>query len=220
MADLLGFYAAIHKSNIDFVEVYVQKYTEQYIIACECSPTSHLATEGWHMHFLVKLPENRYRNLINTLKSKFGLQGKTIKNAAHGYGRVRGELRDTDRYVSYMLKDQTIGCVAQLRHKGYSLPYLLEMQSKSYPKQGKLDTRTEIMSFIDETFDPSLEFQDGILVTQPDSLSQVRQLILGYYRANKEKAPTRSYVNSLLIHYYLMHTTTMEISRIDMLFYD
>jgi len=220
MADLIGFYAAIHKSNLDFVEVYVKKYTVQYIITCECSPPSHPATEGWHMHFLVKLADNAYRNLINVLKSKFGLQGKTVKDAAHGYGRVKGELRNTERYVSYMLKDQTIGSGAQLRYKGYSLNYLTEMKSRSYPKQEKIDTRTEIMSFIDETFDPKLEFQDGILITQPDTLTQVRQLILGYYRDQKEKAPTRSYVNSLLIHYFLMHTTTMEISRIDMLFYN
>ena len=203
----IGFYAAIRPADLSSVELIVRGYTNQYLITCECSPSSHKATEGWHMHFLVAADEKVYRNLIQNLKLKFNLTGKTTKDNAHGYGRVRGELRDTQKYISYMLKDQSCDDWSLFRFGHFALDYLLELQKQSYPKTSSTDVRDEIMKFIGSTippyieYDPEVEYQLLCSTTHPVNIA--RERIVRYYQEHTDKAPTRSRVQYLLLHYFV-----------------
>lgn len=216
----IGFYAAIHKQYLDEVELYIQKYTAQYIITCECSEDSHIATEGWHMHFLVTLTDQVYRNLIHILKTKFALQGKTVKNAAHGYGRVRGELRDISRYITYMFKDQTDWNHKLVRFKDYDLNYLQQQAAASFPKIEKINLIAEVMQYLETEYTPEFEVIQEVMVVI-DAPRTVRRLILQYFRLFKKKAPSRSSVNGILVHYFLIHSPgLMEIQEVDRQFYN
>lgn len=205
----IGFYAAIAQTNLDEVELIIRDYTDQYIITCECSPTTHKATQGWHMHFLINSTEKGYRNVIQKLKLKYNLVGKTTKDNAHGYGRVRGELRDTERYISYMFKDQDpVGYVnpTLFRFGHFALDYLNALQQKSFPKVKPSDVRDEIMMFIGDiqptiTKDPDT----GILYSLDHPVSLARERIIQYFIEKTDKAPTRSRVQYLLMHYFVQY---------------
>jgi len=210
----IGFYAAIAPADLSDVELIVRGYTNQYLIACECSPSSHKATSGWHMHFLIASSEKAYRNLIQNLKLKYNLTGKTTKDNAHGYGRVRGELRDTEKYISYMLKDQEniedVTWPTLFRFGHFALDYLIALQAKSYPKSKPTDIRDEIMHFIGETMLPTCEMSDAVstsslLINTSHPVTIARERIVRYYQENTDKAPSRSRVQQLLLHYFVQY---------------
>ncbi len=214
----IGFYAAIAPVDLSDVELIVRGYTNQYIITCECSPSSHAATNGWHMHFLIAASEKAYRNLIQKLKLKYNLTGKTTKNNAHGYGRVRGELRDTERYISYMLKDQVSIEEATwpntFRFGHFALDYLIALQAKSYPKSNPTDIRDEIMHFIGDTIPIITADPDtGLLVTNDHPCNIARERIIQYYQQKTDKAPTRARVQYLMMHYFIQYNKTALTTR-------
>lgn len=203
----IGFYAAIAPSDLSDVELIVRKYTDMYLIACENSPNSHKATQGWHMHFLIASDEITYRNLINNLKLKYKLIGKTTKDNAHGYGRVRGELRSTERYISYMLKDQEllqdVTFPNLFRYGLFPLDYLADLQSKSFPKLDKPDIRDEIMMFIGSNQPTLVTNEDGLLVSTDHPIALAKDRIIQYYQEKTDKAPARGRVTQLLLHYFI-----------------
>ena len=218
----IGFYAAIAPSDLSDVELIVRGYTNQYIITCECSPSSHKATNGWHMHFLIAGSEKAYRNLIQNLKLKYNLIGKTTKDNAHGYGRVRGELRDTQKYISYMFKDQepidSVTFPNLFRFGHFALDYLIELQNKSYPKTNPTDIRDEIMHYIGDTIPIIYNDPDtGVLVTNDHPCHIARERIIQYYQEKTDKAPTRSRVQYLMMHYFVQYNkaalTTKQIAE-------
>lgn len=206
----IGFYAAIACCDLSAVELTVKKYTDMYIIACENSPNSHKATQGWHMHFLICGTETTYRNLINNLKIKYSLIGKTTKDNAHGYGRVRGELRNTERYITYILKDQqleddqdsTSTYPDLFRYGLFPLDYLIDLSHKSYPKLNKTDITEEIMMFIG-AIQPQVIEENGILVSIDHPVTLAKDRIILYYQQNTDKAPARGRVTQLLLHYFI-----------------
>ena len=223
----IGFYAAIAPADLSAVELVVRQYTNQYIITCECSPTSHKATNGWHMHFLIDADEKAYRNLIQKLKYTYNLTGKTTKDNAHGYGRVRGELRDTQKYISYMFKDQepidSVTFPTLFRFGHFALDYLIQLQKQSYPKSIGTDVRDEIMHFIGDLLpyieeDPHCDYQ--LLVNTQHPCTVARERIIQYYQQQTDKAPTRARVQYLMMHYFIQYNkTALSTSQIAEWFY-
>ena len=207
------------------MELIVRGYTNQYIITCECAKDAHKATNGWHMHFLIGATEKDYRNLIQKLKLKYRLTGKTLKDNAHGYGRVRGELRDTERYISYMFKDQepvdSVSFPNLFRFGHFALDYLIDLQNKSYPKVNSTNIRDDIMNYIGETI-PTLSRDEttGLIITNDHPCNIARERIIQYYREHTDKAPTRSRVQQLMMHYFILYNqTALTIRQISEWFY-
>ena len=211
----IGFYAAIYSIHLDDVEAILRKYVSRYLITCECSVDSHKATEGWHMHFLIQGTDKDYNAIISKFKTKYKLQGKTVKNAAHAYGRVRGELRSVERYISYMLKDQvplvttTCGVVSKLfRFSQFEINFLIDLQNKSYPKDNPNKFRDELMAYIGDIppyieFDPDVDYQ--LLCSSVHPVPYVRERIIQYFQENTDKAPTRSKVQYYMLHYFVQY---------------
>lgn len=219
----IGFYAAIPRSALADVETVVRMYVTRYLITCECSPDSHKATKGWHMHLLIQGTDKDYRNMILNLKKLYKLQGKTTKDNAHGYGRVRGELRSVERCITYMLKQQPPilepyvheSPVADpsyaefMRYDTFDYQFLRDCQLKSFPKENPNKIRDEIMHWIGDLpphveYDPDVEYQ-LVTTTGKHPVAQAKELIIDYYRQQMDKAPTRSKMQYYLMHYFVQY---------------
>lgn len=218
----IGFYAAIPRTHLDEVEDIVRLYVTRYLITCECSPDAHKATKGWHMHILIQGTAQDYINLIASLKKKYKLQGKTTKNNAHGYGRVRGELRSVERLITYMLKEQPpvvddildmyniedASFNVYMRYANFGTGYLRDLQLKSFTKGNPNKLRDDIMNFIGDTppyieFDPHSDYQ--LLVSLEHPCHIARRRIVEYFQENTDKAPSRSKVQYYMLHYFVQY---------------
>jgi len=104
--NFIAFFAAIPHIDISGCLTTLQSYDiGRYIIAKETAE-SHDDTNGEHLHFLVEMDAQNYKNFSEALfRKKYKLRGKATKDHPRQYGRCK-DIRELPKMIAYTIKDK------------------------------------------------------------------------------------------------------------------
>lgn len=123
-------YCDIYHSRIDEVIAMLEKHNaEKYLVGMEiCTGGQHQQTKGEHMHFILHINPQDFKNLREKMRRTFNLGGKNNKQNKPYYGWMQKDIRDIDKLRAYTVKDKNI------RSKGYTDEELEQLIESSFPK--------------------------------------------------------------------------------------
>ena len=132
MAEYRFGFADIEHSKLDEIVVMMGTYKiEKYIIALEkVTGSTHEATNGEHMHFVLYVEPKQFKNFLETLKNRYNLSGKNGKTGCY-CGFVK-KVKDANRLMAYTVKDQNIVWC------GFKDDEIQRLVDESFPKEQSL----------------------------------------------------------------------------------
>lgn len=203
--EFLAFMAAIRHDQIDYIVDVLQEYTSvtEWLVSLEKTDKAHKETEGEHLHFLIRMSDNHYKNFADRIfRKKYNLRGQSKKGVPRQYGKLR-EIHDLERMGSYTCKEQN------LRHNidGETIKRWVE---RSFKKKDEYELRDNIYTHLDnatppETIDKGM-CQNFVLNTwneKPPLFLRIE--ILKYFRENCEKTPNPNTIKNYITGYMLYH---------------
>lgn len=215
----LAFFVAMKDYEL-FIDTFKPFCNGKYTIAFETSKTSHVDTEGKHIHVLAEMSDKQYRALILKLKYlKVPLQGRATSQHSRSYGKVK-LIKDPLKMLAYTIKGDNFISTED--------PDLIKQAREiSYEKEDPLTTlRSKINSYLDDVVEPLLSItQDTQLVYVSDQGCQLSLLglfkikIIRYFRENGEKMPSKSRLLYFIQYYCMYHSSLFTDSQILDLFY-
>lgn len=215
----LAFFVAMKDYEL-FIDTFKPFCSGKYTIAFEISKTSHVDTEGKHIHVLAEMSDKQYRALILKLKYlKVPLQGRATSQQSRSYGKVR-LINSWIKMLAYTIKGDNFISTED--------PDLIKQAREiSYEKEDPLITqRSQINSYLDQTVEPHLSISpDTDLVYVSDQSIQLSLLglfkikIIRYFRENGEKMPSKSRLLYFIQYYCMYHSSLFTDSQILDLFY-
>ncbi len=215
----LAFFVAMKDYEL-FIDTFKPFCNGKYTIAFETSKTSHVDTEGKHVHVLAEMSDKQYRALILRLKYlKVPLQGRATSQHSRSYGKVK-LISSWIKMLAYTIKADNFISTED--------PDLIkEARSISYQKEDPLiSLRSKINTYLDETVEPLLSISpDTQLVYVSDPGSQLSVLglfkikIIRYFRENGEKMPSKTKLLYFIQYYCMYYSSLFTDSQILDLFY-
>ena len=149
------------------------------IIGFEISKTSHLETDGQHIHVFTWMTDKTYHTLTQVLFKKWNLRGRAEKDKPRQYGKIK-KIRSKDKMIAYTIKGRDI----------------LTTFEKNYLKK-YLD-----ISYVTE--EPVNDMKMKVLERFSDytpTLDEVGPFIIDYHRQQNLRVPSLSYIKNVYTSY-------------------
>lgn len=192
-----AFMAAIPHDQIDYVHDTLLEYTSvtQYLIACETTLESHIETNGEHMHFLVRMSNQHYKNFADRVfKKKYALRGRAAPNKPRQYGKLK-EIIDLERMGTYTCKENNLR--TNLDDK------TLKRWIEGSFKQKESDTwREKVFEALDEYSKNEIyDSIDTVLHPYKPCVNILKIQILQFYKDNEAYKINRNTITHLALGY-------------------
>lgn len=191
------FVAITHDKVDDYIR-HLEKYVDpssSYIVAKETAKGVHHETNGQHIHVAAQIDDTKY-NLLhdNVHKKQLKLKCKAGGGVGKQVGRIKKNIRDETKFLSYTVKDKHI------IYENIDLKTIQDYIEKSYPKDDPWEE--QIINY----FHKQYREPDGwTFILQGLDTSQLEDLVIEFYiHKSKSKAvPSKHFIKKLILRYLM-----------------